>query len=76
MLWQGYFVPAGTPRDVINKLSADINRVLVMPDTIEKLAGAGTDPFPGSPDQFAAFLKVEIEKWGKVVKSIGLKLDN
>ena len=76
VLWQGYFVPAGTPRDVINKLSADINRVLVMPDTIEKLASAGTDPFPGSPDQFAAFLKVELEKWGKVVKSIGLKLDN
>ena len=56
VLWQGYFVPAGTPRDIINKLSTDINRVLAMPDTIERLAGAGTDPFPGSPDQFAAFL--------------------
>ena len=76
VLWQGYFVPAGTPRDIINKLSTDINRVLAMPDTIERLAGAGTDPFPGSPDQFAAFLKVEIDKWGKVVKSIGLKMDN
>lgn len=76
VLWQGYFVPAGTPRDIINKLSTDINRVLAMPDTIERLAAAGTDPFPGSPDQFAAFLKVEIDKWGKVVKSIGLKMDN
>ena len=76
VLWQGYFVPAGTPRDIINKLSTDINRVLAMPDTIERLAGAGTDPFPGSPEQFAAFLKVEIDKWGKVVKSIGLKMDN
>jgi tripartite-type tricarboxylate transporter receptor subunit TctC len=76
VLWQGYFVPAGTPREVINKLSTDINRVLAMPDTVEKLAGAGTDPFPGSPDQFAGFLKSEIDKWGKVVKAIGLKLDN
>jgi tripartite-type tricarboxylate transporter receptor subunit TctC len=76
VLWQGYFVPAGTPREIINKLSVDINRVLAMPDTIERLSGAGTDPFPGSPDQFAAFLKSEIEKWGKVVKAIGLKLDN
>ena len=76
VLWQGYFVPAGTPRDIINKLSTDINRVLAMPDTIERLAAAGTDPFPGSPDQFAAFLKVEIDKWGKVVKSIGLKMDD
>jgi tripartite-type tricarboxylate transporter receptor subunit TctC len=76
VLWQGYFAPVGTPRDIVNKLSADINRVLVMPDTVERLAAAGTDPFPGSPDQFAAFLKSEIEKWGKVVKSIGLKLDN
>ncbi len=76
VLWQGYFVPAGTPRDIINKLSTDINRVLAMPDTIERLAAAGTDPVPGSPDQFAAFLKVEIDKWGKVVKSIGLKMDN
>ena len=75
----GFYImmaPAGTPRDIINKLSTDINRVLAMPDTIERLAGAGTDPFPGSPEQFAAFLKVEIDKWGKVVKSIGLKMDN
>ena len=75
VLWQGYFAPAGTPREVVNKLSADINRVLVMPDTVERLAAAGTDPFPGSPDQFAAFLKSEIDKWGTVVRRIGLKLE-
>ena len=75
VLWQGYFAPAGTPREVVNKLSTDINRVLVMPDTVERLAAAGTDPFPGSPDQFAAFLKSEIDKWGTVVRRIGLKLE-
>lgn len=75
VLWQGYFAPAGTPRDVVAKLATDINRVLAMPDTVERLAAAGTDPFPGSPEQFAAFLRSEIDKWGTVVRRIGLKLE-
>ena len=73
--WTGYFAPAATPRNVTERLAVDINRVLAMPDTIERLANAGVDPFPSTPEQFGRFIRAETEKWSGVVKRLGLQLD-
>ena len=71
----GVMAPKAVPRDIINKLSTDINRVLAMPDTIERLAGAGVEPAMMSPEEFAAYIESETARYAKVVKSSGARLD-
>ena len=70
-----FLVPAGTPKPIVAKLSADMQRVLAMPDIREKIAAQGFDVIASTPEQFAAQIKVEVEKWGKVIRSAGLKVD-
>jgi tripartite-type tricarboxylate transporter receptor subunit TctC len=74
--WFGVWAPAGTPRDVVVKLNADIQKVFADPDFREKfLDRALLDPITGSPEQFAEFIKAEAAKWSKVVKDAKLKID-
>jgi tripartite-type tricarboxylate transporter receptor subunit TctC len=73
--WFGVFAPAGTPREVVNKLSTEISRILALPDVKARYAALGAEPGPGNPDEFAAFLKSEITKWAKVIRDSGAKLD-
>lgn len=73
--WFGVFAPAGTPREVVNKLSTEISRVLALPDVKTRYSALGAEPGPGNPDEFAAFLKSEITKWAKVIRDSGAKLD-
>ncbi|MES2561151.1 MAG: tripartite tricarboxylate transporter substrate binding protein [Pseudomonadota bacterium] len=72
---QGVLLPAGTSRAIVTKVHADIARVLALPDVKERVAGLGFDIVASSPEQFAAQIKTEIEKWGKVIKAAGLKAD-
>ena len=74
--WQGILAPAGTPREVVDKLSAEIARHLAMPDIVAKLAGQGVTPFASTPDQFAALLKADMAKYAKVIKVANIKLEN
>jgi len=67
-LWQGVLVPAGTPPDIVARLNADLNKVLAMPDVRAKIAELGADPAGGTPEQFAAFIKGETERWAKLIK--------
>ena len=74
--WFGMLAPAGTPRDIINKLSVEMNRIQLAPDTRQKLSAQGVEPYPGSPEQFAALIKSDTDKFAKVVKAANIKLEN
>lgn len=73
--WYGIFVAGKTPREVIDRLNAGINKALADKDLRERLAARGADPAPGTPEQLAAMLKTDYNKWGPIVKAAGVKLD-
>ena len=73
--WFGLFAPAGTPAAIVARLNADMAQVLQLPDVKERLATLGADPMSGSPEQFAAFVRDENQRWAGVVKSSGMKID-
>jgi tripartite-type tricarboxylate transporter receptor subunit TctC len=73
--WFGLLAPAGTPKDVVAKLNAEFNKALQQPDLRKKLGDEGADAVGGTAEQFAALIKDEIARWGKVVKESGAKVD-
>jgi tripartite-type tricarboxylate transporter receptor subunit TctC len=73
--WLGVLAPGATPRDVVNKLSAELIRAQAMADVKEKLGNQGIDVWPNGPDQFAAVIKSDMEKFAKIVKSANIKLE-
>jgi tripartite-type tricarboxylate transporter receptor subunit TctC len=73
--WFGIVVPAATPREIIGRLNAEVNRATNLPDMRERFAEQGAIPAPGTPEEFAEWIRSEIAKWGKVVKASGAKLD-
>lgn len=73
--WYGFVVPAATPKDIVAKLSTDITHILRMPDVVERLSGQGAEPVGGSAEQFGSFIKSEIDKWTRLVKSANMKPD-
>jgi tripartite-type tricarboxylate transporter receptor subunit TctC len=73
--WYGILAPAGTSRDIVAKLQAEIVRILVLPEVKDRLAADGADAVGSRPDEFAAYIRAELAKWGKVVKTGGIKLE-
>ena len=73
--WTGVLAPAGTPKTVINKMSTEIAKILVMPAFREKLAGQGMNPFISTPEQFVALMKADLEWYGKIIKTANIKAD-
>jgi len=71
--WGGILAPAGTPKEIVAKLNAEINKALNAPDVKEKLAGAGIEVAGGSPEQFVEFIKAEMTKWGKVASDANIQ---
>jgi tripartite-type tricarboxylate transporter receptor subunit TctC len=71
--WFGVIAPAGTPKDVIAKLNAEIVRIMALPEIRERALAVGAEPATGTPDEFAAFIASEIPKWDRVVKVSGAK---
>jgi tripartite-type tricarboxylate transporter receptor subunit TctC len=72
--WFGLVAPAGTPKPIIDKLAAETQRILKIPDVAERLSGLGAEPVGNSPDEFATFTKAEIAKWKKVIQDAKVEL--
>jgi tripartite-type tricarboxylate transporter receptor subunit TctC len=70
--WQAAFAPAGTPKDVINKINGEVVRMLQSPDVRERMAKEGADPVGSTPEAFAKRLASEMAKWAKVAKDTGM----
>src|SRR5215212_1700129 len=73
--WFGIGMPKGTPRDIILKVNAEVNRALADPKMRERLAELGGKPIPGTPEDFGRVIQQEIEKWAKVVTASGAKVE-
>jgi tripartite-type tricarboxylate transporter receptor subunit TctC len=71
--WYGYLAPAGTPKEVVDRLSRDIGKALTEPKVIAQLAKTGVEPQPMTPAEFGRYIKREYDTWGKVVKEAGIK---
>jgi tripartite-type tricarboxylate transporter receptor subunit TctC len=69
--WYGALSPAGTPRSIIHRLNTEIGRLLQQSDTREQLATLGFDPLSSTPEEFSAYIRSELQKWGKVVRAVG-----
>jgi tripartite-type tricarboxylate transporter receptor subunit TctC len=72
-VWNGFFVPSGTPKPVIETLNREFSRTFNNPDVREQVAAGGGEIVGGRPEQFAGFIRQEIAKWGKVIKDAGIK---
>ena len=74
--WIGFAAVAGTPKPIVDKLNAETNAIMALPDVRERLLTLGSEPAaPNSPEQFTAYIRAEIAKWGKVIKDSGAKVD-
>jgi tripartite-type tricarboxylate transporter receptor subunit TctC len=73
--WNGMFAPAGTPAAVVARLNAVVNRALVTSEVRSALQKLGSDPKTGTPQEFAAFIALEAERWGKVVRDANIRID-
>jgi tripartite-type tricarboxylate transporter receptor subunit TctC len=73
--WNGVLAPAGTPAGIINRLNEAFNRVLAMPEIRQAMLDRGYEPVGGEPGQFGKHIQSELDKWGPVVKRIGLQID-
>lgn len=74
-VWLALLAPAGTPKDIVNKLNTEISRLMATPDTKKALYDAGVEPTPSSPETMADYMVKEMDRWGKVVKDIGIKVE-
>lgn len=73
--WDGLFAPAGTPRPIIDTLNAAVRKALSDPQTQDALLKRGAEAVPGSPEEFGTFVRAEVQRWGKLVKDSGAKID-
>ena len=73
--WYGVLAPAGTPAAIVNRLHAEIVKVLALPEIRDRIAGEGAEVVGDTPAQFAAFLKADIARWAPLIKQSGARLE-
>ena len=74
-VWYGLQAPAGTPKHIISKLNTESNRVLAMQDVKDRLMAISIDAAGGTPEEFARFIRTELDKWGPVIKAAGVTVN-
>ena len=73
--WNALFAPAGTPQPIIARLNAELQKVLALPEVRNRLFEMGAEAAPGTPGELDAYVKSELEKWAKVVRDVGIKVE-
>ena len=74
--WNGLLAPAGTPRAIVTKINAEVNRLLKQPEIVQRLSGSSYDAAASNtPEQYSEYIRLEIAKWAKVVKESGARVD-
>ena len=73
--WWGFVAPAGTPKTVISKLHGEVYKALAAPEVRERFAALGAETLGSTPEQFAAFMREEAQKWGTVIRKLGIKAE-
>jgi tripartite-type tricarboxylate transporter receptor subunit TctC len=73
--WNAIYAPAGTPKEIVDRLNRELRAILESPETKKFFAEAGAEAGGGTPEELAAFMRVETEKWAKAVKASGAKVD-
>jgi tripartite-type tricarboxylate transporter receptor subunit TctC len=71
--WAGLFAPAGTPREIVVKLNTELRKIIDNPETKAKIAALGFEAFSSSPEELDAHVKVQLEKWTKMIKDAGIR---
>jgi tripartite-type tricarboxylate transporter receptor subunit TctC len=66
--WVGLLAPAGTPKEIVNRMQREIEKVVRLPEVQERLSASGAEPVASTPEQFAAYIASEVKKWDRVVK--------
>ena len=74
-VWYGMLAPAATPREIISRLNAELNKAVTAPDMKDRLATAGVEPLTGTPEQFGNFIRSEAARFAKVIKEAGIKAE-
>ncbi|MGE0716443.1 MAG: Bug family tripartite tricarboxylate transporter substrate binding protein [Alphaproteobacteria bacterium] len=74
--WTGFFLPAGTPKPIVDRLHKSALDALNHPDTLKRLADLSTDPVGSTPAELGAFVKKEFDEWGAIIRAQNLKIDN
>ena len=73
--WYGIFAPGATPRPIIDRLSSEFARIVAMPDITEQLISQGVEPLISTPEQFAAIVKADMDRYARIVKEANIKLE-
>ena len=74
-VWYGIVAPAGTPREIVMRLNAELLRVIALPDFKQRIEGDAVEPIGSTPEQLGDYIKVELVKWAKIVRDSGARVD-
>ena len=73
--WYGLFTHGKAPREAVLRISQEVGKIIRTPELTERMLSLGAEPSPNSPEEFTAFVKAKMEKWGTLAKKIGLKAE-